>query len=295
MNPTASFTRRQILKTLGTVTLLATSGLSGPARAAEAEGAPAAGRKGRIKQGITRGCLRGIASLDEMAAICAELGIAGIDFVAPKDFPVLQKHGLICPCVHSGKLTEGLNNPAHHAASLASLRQAIDDAAAAGYPNVLCFSGNRAGIDDETGLRACTRALEQVIGLAEQKGVTICMELLNSKRDHRDYQCDRTAWGVELCKRVNSPRFKLLYDIYHMQIMEGDVISTFRTNVRYIGHVHTAGVPGRNEIDETQELYYPAIIRAIAESGYAGYVSHEYGPKRNPVESLRRAVELCDV
>lgn len=294
MHPAHHLTRRDLLKTVGAAGMLAAVGL-GRAAATEASPPPAAARGGRIRQGITRGVLRGIKSMDEVAAICAELGIHGIDFVAPTDWPLLAKHGLICTCVFSGKLTQGLNNPAYQEASLASLRQAIEQAATAGYPNVLCFSGNREGIDDETGLQNCTRALQQVVGLAERKGVTLCMELLNSRRDHPDYQCDRTAWGVELCRRVGSPRFKLLYDIYHMQIMEGDVIATFRANVDYIGHVHTAGVPGRNEIDETQELYYPAIMRAIAESGYRGYVSHEYGPKREPVASLRRAVELCDV
>jgi hydroxypyruvate isomerase len=160
---------------------------------------------------------------------------------------------------------------------------------------VICFPGNREGMDDETGLQNCTEALKQVVGLAEQKKVMICMELLNSKRNHKDYMCDHTAWGVELCKKVGSPNFKLLYDIYHMQIMEGDVIDTIKENIQYIGHFHTGGVPGRNEIDDTQELYYPAIMKAILQTGYKGYVAHEFVPKRDPMKSMEEAIRICDV
>ncbi|HNY27539.1 MAG TPA: TIM barrel protein, partial [Candidatus Sumerlaeota bacterium] len=167
--------------------------------------------------------------------------------------------------------------------------------AAAGYPNVICCPGNREGMDDETGLKNCTEALKQVVGLAEQKKVMLCMELLNSKRNHKDYMCDHTAWGVELCKRVGSPNFKLLYDIYHMQIMEGDVIDTIKENIQYIGHFHTGGVPGRNEIDDSQELYYPAIVKAILQTGYKGYVAQEFVPKRDPLKSMEEAIRICDV
>jgi hydroxypyruvate isomerase len=291
--PTSSLNRRQMLKSVGAATLAAAAGLVRPLQAADA--APAPKLKGRIKQGIARGCLRGIKTLEEQAAICARLGIQGIDFVDPKDFPILKQHGLICTMVRSGNLTKGLNDKANHESSIASMHQAIDDAAAAGYPNVICFSGNRNGIDDETGWKNCTEALKQVVGHAEQKGINLCMELLNSKRNHKDYQCDRTPWGVELCKRVGSPRMKLLYDIYHMQIMEGDVIATIKEFHSYFGHIHTAGVPGRNEIDESQELYYPAIMRAIVDTGYKGYVAHEYGPKGDAVTSLAKAVQICDV
>jgi hydroxypyruvate isomerase len=171
------------------------------------------------------------------------------------------------------------------------LRQAAD----AGVPNVICFSGNRAGLSDEEGLENCARGLERLVPLAEQLGVTLVMELLNSKVDHRDYMCDHTPWGVALVERIGSDRMKLLYDIYHMQIMEGDVIRTIRTHHQHIAHYHTAGVPGRNELDETQELYYPAIVRAIRETGYEGFLGQEFIPRGDPIASLRAAVELCDV
>jgi hydroxypyruvate isomerase len=157
------------------------------------------------------------------------------------------------------------------------------------------MSGNREGISDEQGAANCVEGLKAIAGLAEEKKVTVVMELLNSKRDHRDYQCDHTAWGADVCKKVSSPRIKLLYDIYHMQIMEGDIIATIRQNIQYIGHVHTGGVPGRNEIDDTQELNYPAIMRALVDAKYDGYVAHEFVPKRDPLTSLRQAVAICDV
>jgi hydroxypyruvate isomerase len=175
------------------------------------------------------------------------------------------------------------------------MRKAIEQTAEAGFPNVIAMSGNREGLSDEEGAKNCVEGLKSIAGLAEEKKVTVVMELLNSKRDHKDYQCDHTAWGVDVCKKVGSPRVKLLYDIYHMQIMEGDVIATIRQSIQYIGHIHTGGVPGRNEIDDTQELYHPAIMRAIADSKYDGYVAHEFVPKRDPLTSLRQAVAICDV
>jgi hydroxypyruvate isomerase len=171
----------------------------------------------------------------------------------------------------------------------------IKACADAGLPNVICFSGNRAGMDDELGLANCATALKQIVGEAERRRVTVCMELLNSKVTHKDYMCDHTAWGVELVKRVGSDRFKLLYDIFHMQIMEGDVISTIQSNHTYIAHYHTGGVPGRHEIDDTQELYYPAIARAIKETGHRGYVAQEFVPVRDPLTSLAQGVAICTV
>lgn len=248
--------------------------------------------KGRIKQAITPGVLRKM-SIEQMCQTCAQLGLYGLDFVSPNDWPTLKKHGLICTMAHSG--AGGLNRKENHEKAVASLRKAIDAAAEAGFPNVLCLSGNRAGLSDDEGMANCVEGLKQIAAFAEEKKVTVCMELLNSKRNHKDYQCDRTAWGVAMCKKVGSARVKLLYDIYHMQVQEGDVIATIRENIQYIGHFHTAGVPGRHEIDETQELYYPAVMQAIVDLKFDGYVAHEYGPTRDPLESLKKSVAICDV
>ena len=285
--------RRRLLQLVGATTLATAA--QPFARLRAVDGPAPAPVKGRIKQGLTRGVLRGVKTLDEAAQICARLGVQGIDFVGPNEWPTLKQHGLVCSMTMCGSLSSGFNRKENHAKLLADLRQAIAVTSAAGFPNVICFSGNRDGLSDEEGLANCVAGLKQIAGWAEEQKVTVCMELLNSKRDHKDYQCDHTAWGVEMCKRVGSPRIKLLYDIYHMQIMEGDVIATLRENLPCIGHVHTAGVPGRHEIDDTQELFYPAIMRALAEAGYAGYVSHEYNPQRDPVASLEKAVRLCDV
>lgn len=251
-------------------------------------------RKGNIRHSVSRWCYKKI-PMDEFCAFCRRIGIESVELLGPSEFPALKRHGLICAMVNSHSLTKGLNHVEHHAECLAKIRAAIEATAAEGWPNVICFSGNREGISDEEGIENCTKALRQVAGFAEEKGVTICMELLNSKRNHPDYQCDRTAWGVEVCRRVGSERVKLLYDIYHMQIMEGDVIATIRENLPFIGHVHTGGVPGRNEIDDGQELNYPAIMRALVAGRYKGFVGQEFIPKRDPLASLRQAIDLCDV
>ncbi len=283
--------RRQLLQALAAGGVAA-GALSGHVAMAQA---PKAARKGRIRQAACPGAFGKKKSIEDKCKICVDLGLFGMDFIDPADWPKLKEHGLICTMVRSHSLTKGLNRKEQHEECLTKIREGIELAAAAGYPNVICFPGNRDGLDDETGLVNSAIALKQVVGLAEQKKVTLCMELLNSKRNHKDYQCDRTAWGVELCKRVGSPRFKLLYDIYHMQVQEGDVIATIREFIEYFGHIHTAGVPGRHEIDDTQELYYPAIMRAIVETKYDGYVAHEYSPLRDGYESLKQAVEICDV
>jgi hydroxypyruvate isomerase len=248
--------------------------------------------KGRIKQAITPGVLRKM-PIERMCQVCAELGLYGIDFVAPADWPTLKKHGLICTMAHSG--AGGLNRKEGHEKAIASLRKAIEAAAEAGFPNVICMSGNRAGMSDEEGAANCVEGLKKIAAFAEQKKINVCMELLNSKRNHKDYQCDRTAWGAGVCQKVGSPQVKLLYDIYHMQVQEGDVIATIREYIPYIAHFHTAGVPGRHEIDETQELYYPAVMRAIVDLKFDGYVAHEYSPTHDPVESLKQSVAICDV
>lgn len=241
-------------------------------------------------------------SLDELCATVKKLGFNAIDLVSPKDWPILQKHGVHCSmCYTAGRisLTEGWNNKAFHAELIKDFTEAIPLVAKAGYKNLICFSGNRNGMDDETGLKNCVEGLKKILVHAEKNGVIIQMELFNSKVDHKDYMCDKSGWGVELCKRLNSPNFKLLYDIYHMQINEGDVIRTIRDNHMYFGHYHTAGVPGRNEIDESQELYYPAIMRAIKETGFKGYVAQEYKPtgktEAEKLKNLKKAIKTCDV
>lgn len=252
-------------------------------------------RKGRIKQSVCRWCY-GAKSIEDLAAFSAKIGLKSIELVNPKDWGVLKKHGLVCAMSPSHGIVKGLNRKENHAECLTKIRKSIDDTSGAGFPNVICFSGNRAGMDDDEGLKNCAIAVKQVVGLAEKKNIMICMELLNSKRNHKDYMCDRTAWGAELVKRVGSDNFKLLYDIYHMQVQEGDVIATIRENKDYIGHYHTAGVPGRHEIDNTQELYYPAIVKAIIETGYKGYLGQEFKPKsKEPLKSLAQAVRICDV
>jgi hydroxypyruvate isomerase len=195
-----------------------------------------------------------------------------------------------------GGIPKGLNRPEHHDAIVAYFESALPGAAASGAPNVICFSGNRDGMSDEEGLEHCATGLKRIMRLAEKHGVTVCMELLNSRVDHHDYMCDHTAWGVELCKRVSSERFKLLYDIYHMQIMEGDLISHIREFHPYIAHYHTGGVPGRHEIDGTQEIHYPAVMEAIVASGFKGYVAQEFIPaKPDKLASLAQGIRICDV
>jgi hydroxypyruvate isomerase len=251
--------------------------------------------KSRIKQSVARWCYPDM-PVEALAKAAAEMGLLGLDLVGPEDWPTLKKHGLISTMTAGGgDIADGLNRKENHDKIEREFRENIPRAAAAGMPNVITFSGNRRGLSDHEGLENCVIGLNRVKGIAEQHGVTICFELLNSKIDHKDYQCDHTAWGAEVVKKVNSPRVKLLYDIYHMQIMEGDVIRTIRENIRWIGHFHTGGVPGRNELDDTQELNWPAIMRAIAETGYSGFVAHEFLPTRDPLTSLREAVRLCSV
>lgn len=262
------------------------------ARAEETRTPPA--RKGRIKQSVSRWCF-GKIPLDVFCRACVEMGIGGVDLLEPKDWPTLKQFGLIGTCTPTHGLGKGLNRKENHAECLAKIRAAIEVTSAAGFPNVICFPGNREGLSDEEGAAMCVEGLKQVASLAEEKNVTVVLELLNSKVDHKDYQADRTAWAVDVCKRVGSPRVKVLYDIYHMQIMEGDLIRTIRDNLDYIGHVHTAGNPGRHEIDGTQEIHYPAVMKVLADAQYKGWVAHEFTPKRDPLTSLREAVEICDV
>ena len=252
---------------------------------------------GRINHSACYWCYSSI-PLDTFLGNLKELGIPAIDLVGPEDFPLLKKHGIhAAMCWGAGKgIEEGWNNPKLHQELIADYKEKIPLIAEAGYTNLICFSGNRNGLDDLVGLHHCVEGLSQIMPTAEKYGVVIQMELLNSKVDHKDYMCDNTLWGVELCRRLDTPHFKLLYDIYHMQIMEGDVIRTIRDYHPYIGHYHTGGNPGRNEIDETQELFYPAIMQAIADTGFQGYVAQEFIPSReDKIASLKQAIAICDI
>lgn len=253
--------------------------------------------KGNINHSVCRWCF-GKLELDELCIEAKKIGIKAIDLVGPKDWPTLKKHGLYSSMCNGAEinLVDGWNDPAFHATLIKNYTEMIPKVAEAGYTQLICFSGNRRGKDDETGLKNCVDGLKQIIPLAEKHGVVLVMELLNSKINHQDYQCDRTSWGAELAKRLGSENFKLLYDIYHMQIDEGDVIRNIQTYHQYISHYHTAGVPGRNEIDDTQELFYPAIMKAILATGFKGYVAQEFIPKyADKIKSLRDAVNICDV
>ena len=240
-------------------------------------------------------------SLDDMCRMCRDLGMQGVDLLEPDDWDVPRRYGLVCsmgyaPVAHpENRLTDGFNRVENHAWLIPAYQKAIPLAAASRVPNVICFPGSRRGQTDEEGWANCAKGLAPLVSLAEQHGVTLCMELLNSKVDHPDYQADHTVWGVTLARRINSPRFKLLYDIYHMQIMEGDVIRTVRDNIQYIGHFHTGGVPGRHEIDDTQELNYHTVMKAIADAGFKGFVAQEFVPTKDPRQSLAEAIAICTV
>lgn len=253
--------------------------------------------KGNINHSACRWCYQDI-PLEQLCAAGKEMGLKAIDLVGPSEWPVLQKHGLHSAMCNGAEinLTDGFNDKAFHETLIKNYSAMIPLVGAAGYTNLICFSGSRRGKSDETGWNNCVEGLKQLMPLAEKHNVVLVMELLNSKINHKDYQCDTTAWGVELAKRLGSEHFKLLYDIYHMQIDEGDVIRTITENHHYIAHYHTGGVPGRNEIDETQELYYPAIMKAILATGFKGYVAQEFVPKRaDKLASLKQGVLICDV
>jgi hydroxypyruvate isomerase len=250
---------------------------------------------GRLNQSVARWCYSKM-PLDDLARESKRIGLKGVDLISHEEWPVVQKYGLVPAMTPgAGTIAHGFNRPDDHDKLVKEMEDNITLAAAAGVPNVITFSGNRAGQPDSEGLDACTIGLNRCKKFAEDKGVTICLELLNSKIDHHDYQCDHTAWGVELMKRVDSPRVKLLYDIYHMQIMEGDIIRTIRQNIQYIAHFHTGGVPGRHELDGTQELTWRAVATAIADLGFTGYVAHEFIPTADPMKSLEQAYQTCRV
>jgi hydroxypyruvate isomerase len=295
-------TRRSALRHLAAGTL-ATGTLTAIDSSLGAQpGAPTL--KGRINHSVCKWCYGDI-PLEKFCAAAKAIGIQSVELLAVSDFPILKQHGLVCAMVSGvpGGITQGLNRIQNHDRIAAFYEATAPQVAAAGFKNIICFSGNRDGMSDEEGLDHCARGLRRIMPTCEKHGVVAVMELLNSRIDHPDYMCDRTPWGVELCKRVGSDHFKLLYDIYHMQIMEGDVIRTIRGDrdkgieaaAPYIGHYHTGGVPGRNEIDGTQELHYPAIMRAIVATGFQGFVAQEFIPRHDPLTSLREAVLICDV
>ena len=253
---------------------------------------------GRLKQSASRWCYRSIA-LPDLCKAGKEMGLAGIDLLALEDWPVVRQNGLVCSmgyaAIRDDFIPRGFNDPANHDLLVGELEKALPIAAQQGVPNLIAMFGNRQGRSDEQATQACVTGLRRIAPTAERHGVTICVELLNSKVDHKDYQGDRTAFGANIIEAVGSPRVKLLYDIYHMQIMEGDVIRTIRQHAAHIGHFHTGGVPGRHELDDTQELNWHAVARAIADTGFAGYVAHEFVPTRDPLRSLKEAVEVCTV
>jgi hydroxypyruvate isomerase len=253
-------------------------------------------RKGKIKQAVCPGVFGRAAAMEDRARHTARLGLYGIDLVGPKDWPILKKYRLIpTMCPGGGGIREGLNRVENHAAIETRVHELIDQCAAAGAPNIIGLTGERKGQAVETGIENCVTFCNKIKSHLEEKNITFCIEYLNSKVNHPDYDFDHMKYGVEVCKRVGSPRVKILYDMYHAQIMEGDIIRTLRDNIQYIGHFHTAGNPGRHEMDDTQEMNYGAIAKAIADAGFTGFVSHEYSPVRDPIQSLEETVKIFDV
>jgi hydroxypyruvate isomerase len=286
-----NLTRRSLLKAS-----IAGAAATGLPSFASTPGPEPRKRKGRIHQSVCRWCYSKM-SIDQLAEYAAKIGLTGVDLLKTDEWEIPRRYGLICTMglAGGGEIDQALNRTQNHAAIEQALRANIPRAAKAGVPNVITFSGNRAGMPDDEGANNTVIGLNRLKKIAEDNGVNICLELLNSKRDHHDYMCDHTAWGVRVVEEVNSPQVKLLYDIYHMQIMEGDLAETIRQNNRWIGHFHTGGVPGRHELDATQEIHWDFLMRTIADTGFQGYVAHEFLPTADPLDSLRKAVDLCDV
>jgi hydroxypyruvate isomerase len=289
--------RRSALGRLGTGMAAASLAASLGQRLAAADAAAGSALKGRINHSVCKWCYDKV-SLEELCVAGKKMGLQSVELLEVKDFPTLKKHGLLCAMVSGvpGGISKGLNRMENHDRIVEFYEKTAPMVAAAGFKNIICFSGNRAGMSDEQGLENCAIGLKRIAPICEKHQVVAVMELLNSRVNHPDYMCDRTPWGVELCKRVGSDAFKLLYDIYHMQIMEGDIIATIKKSHPYIAHYHTGGVPGRHEIDDSQEIYYPAVMKAIAESGFKGHVAQEFIPaKKDVLASLEQGVRICDV
>ncbi|NLV44711.1 MAG: TIM barrel protein [Candidatus Hydrogenedentes bacterium] len=296
MHLSENYTRRTALTALASVSGAALLGGAASTQETSAQARPDASAPGSLRQSVSRWCY-GKVPLDVLCQAANDMGIQGIDLLGENDWPVVKAQGLECAMASGlGNIPAGWNRPENQERLIVIAQELLPKIAQAGIKNVVIFSGNREGLPDSEGITNCARGLEKILPLAESLGVVLCMELLNSKRDHKDYQCDHTAWGVELAKLLGSEHFKLLYDIYHMQIMEGDVIATIQENIPYIGHFHTGGVPGRNEIDDTQELNYRRICQVIADTGFDGFIGHEFVPKADdPMASLRDAVAICTV
>ena len=289
-------TRRNVMAAAGVAAASVATIANGQEKATDKNAAaPSTDAKtGRLKQSVCKWCFPKM-KLDPFAAEVAKLGMVGIDLLAPEDFETVKKHGLVCTMVNSHALANGLCDPKFHDECLESMNKAIEATAKEGWRNVICFSGNAREISRKKGMQNCVEVLRKITPVAEKAGVILNMELLNSKVNHPDYMCDKSEWGIELVKQVGSDNFKLLYDIYHMQIMEGDIIRTIQDSHQYFGHYHTAGNPGRHELDNTQELLYPPIAKAIADTGFDGYFAHEFLPTRDPIAGLKSAVQQCIV
>jgi hydroxypyruvate isomerase len=273
--------------------------LAAPALLAQTPSAAPVRRKGRVKQGVTRGVFARETSLEDCCREAARLGVKGFDLIGPSDWPTLKKYGLV-PSMYpgpGGNIPDALNRKENHDRIEKSMRAAIDEAAANGVPNIITFSGNRRGMPDQEGADNCVSFLNKIKAQAEDKGVSICIEYLNSKVNHKDYMFDHITWGVDMVKRVNSPRVKILFDIYHAQIMDGDVVRNIHDYFQWIGHFHTGGNPGRHDIDDSQELNYRFIAQSIVDLGYTGFITHEYtpAPGHDPIATLDKALDICDV
>lgn len=303
-----SISRRELVKR-AIATGLALGAAGGSAGALTQSGTDVRGQfqaRGNIRHSVAQWTY-GFLTLEELCEVVNRIGFAAIDLIGPEQWQILKNHNIDCSMCNGAEISleEGWNRPDLHSTLIDSYRSHIELMAQAGYTNLICFSGNRGGMDDETGLQNCANGLRQIMSLAERHNIIVQMELFNSKIDHPDYMCDSSAWGIELCERIGSPNFRLLYDIYHMQVQEGDIIHTIRDHHQWFGHYHTAGVPGRNEIDDSQELHYPAIMRAILETGFTGYVAQEFIPRRQGpdgvrsneerIASLAQAVAICDI
>lgn len=290
--------RRSALSKLAGGAVLATATASLSQRLAAADAAAGAELKGHINHSVCKWCYDKI-PLETMCKAGKEMGLQSIELLTVDDFPTLKKYDLSCAMVSGvpGGIPSGLNRLENHDRIVEFFEQSIPKVAEAGHPNIICFSGNRKGLSDEKGIENCAIGLKRIVGLAEKHKVTVCMELLNSKVNHKDYMFDHIAWGVDVIKRVNSPRVKILYDIYHAQIMDGDIVRNIRDHYQWIGHFHTGGNPGRHDIDESQELNYPFIAKAIGDLGYTGFITHEYSPEQghDPVATLEKAMQLVDV
>ena len=281
-------TRRESLAALGAVAAASTLRAAVPERVV---------KSGRLKQSVSRWCYNKI-PMPEFCKAVADMGLTAVDLLQEKEWPIVAEYGLICSMGYGGggSIPDGLNDPANHDKIVSGLLDSLPRAAKAKVPNLITFFGNKKGRPDDDAIKNCVSALNRVKKAAEDNGVTICVELLNSKVNHKDYQGDRTWFGVEVVKQVASPRVKLLYDIYHMQIMEGDIIATIKKHHECFAHFHTGGVPGRHEIDESQELYWPAVMKAIVDTGFKGFVAQEFIPARSDRNaSLAQAVQICDV